>query len=181
MSNGKIDREKEGRLPVERLRELLSYDPATGHFVWLVSTSRRVRVGSRAGYRQPDGQRIIRIDTDPYVAHRLAWLYMTGEWPRSLIDHENMDRDDNRWSNLRQATKSLNGANKGPPSNNTSGFKGVVRVKGYYVRERADAWKAEITVNMRHRHIGYFRTPELAAAVYAEAAKRFFGEFARAG
>lgn len=178
--NGKIDREKEGRLLIGRLREILTYDSITGDFTWLISTSSRVRVGARAGYRQPDGQRIIRIDTYPYVAHRLAWFYMTGEWPEHLVDHENMDRDDNRWSNLRAATKSLNGANKGPPSNNTSGFKGVTLVKGYYVREGADAWKAEITVNMKRRHIGYFRTPEQAAAAYGRVAVEVFGEFARA-
>jgi hypothetical protein len=60
-----------------------------------------------------------------YREHRLAWLYMTGEWPTHEIDHINGDRVDNRFCNLREATASENRWNSRKRVNNTSGYKGV--------------------------------------------------------
>ena len=65
--------------------------------------------------------------SEQYSAHRLARLYQTGWWPPAHIDHVNLDKADNRWSNLRAATRSLNGANRFRQANNSSGFKGVHR------------------------------------------------------
>lgn len=179
MTNGKIDRAKEATLTADQLRAVLSYDPATGFFTWLFGSVNKVRAGARAGYRQPDGQRVIRIRTISYVAHRLAWLYVTGEWPKDLVDHKNMDRDDNRWDNLRAATKGQNGANRGPQTNNKSGHKGVYLVRNYYVSTGDDAWKAEIMIDQKHHHIGYYRTAGEAISAHAEKARELFGEFAR--
>lgn len=179
MTNGKIDRAKEATLTADQLRTVLGYDPGTGFFTWLVGSVNKVRAGAKAGYRQPDGQRVIRIRTISYVAHRLAWLYVTGEWPKNLVDHRNMDRDDNRWENLRSATKGQNGANRGPQANNAHGHKGVYLVPKYYVSTGEDAWKASTMINGKHNHIGYYRTIEEAIAAHAEKSKELFGEFAR--
>jgi hypothetical protein len=157
---------------VERLRELLDYDPLTGVFIWLVSPSRNTPAGSVAGANS-EGYRLIRVDGGRYKGHQLAWLYMTGEWPPSRIDHEDTNRGNNIWTNLRLATNSQNKANMGKRADNTSGFKGV----RWYPTTRK--WAAQIGHQGKTKNLGYFTTPEQAHAAYCSAAQRLFGEFAR--
>jgi hypothetical protein len=99
------------KLIAERLREVLNYDQHTGVFTWRVSPSNNVRVGARAGNVDTQGYRLISVDAKLYRANRLAWLYMTGEWPLTPLDHINCVRDDERWANLRPATVRQNNAN----------------------------------------------------------------------
>jgi hypothetical protein len=160
-------------LKAERLREVLSYDPATGIFTRLVNTG-NVHEGDPAGcINKSLGYAMITIDYKRYYAHRLAWLYMTGEWPAAQIDHINMDRADNRWDNLRLATKSQNMSNRGAQSNNTSGIKGVdwdrARIK----------WRAQICASGRRVCLGRFDTREEAQAAYVIAVEKYHGGFAR--
>jgi HNH endonuclease len=99
-------------LTQERLRSLLDYDPATGAFTWLVDRRGRfARKGARAGTINGNGYRQISIDCVIYPCARLAVLWMTGRWPKRLVDHHNRDKIDDRWDNLRPATYSQNGAN----------------------------------------------------------------------
>jgi hypothetical protein len=84
-----------------------------------------------------------------------------------------MDRADNRWANLRMATRAQNKANTRPCAANTSGVKGV------HWHKSAHKWRARIKVNGKRRHLGFFCTPESAAAAYAAAAEKYFGEFSR--
>ena len=107
------------------LRRLLSYDPKTGDFRWRVSRGGGVRAGDLAGTLHSGGYWQIYVNNRLYLAHRLAWLYVYGKWPDKGIDHKNGIRTDNRICNLREATASQNGANKGRLTRNTSGFKGV--------------------------------------------------------
>lgn len=164
----------------ERLKELLHYDPETGIFTWLVMNSRRIKVGSVAGCisvtkrkNMSDHPRImIGVDGHRILAHRLAWLYMTGEWPKEQIDHKNLNSTDNKWSNLREATNAQNAANNKKRATNTSGFKGVHLNKfGKY--------EAYITINYKKTHLGNHSTAEAAYAAYCEAARELHGEFAR--
>lgn len=162
-------------LTVERLRNLLQYTPETGVFVWLMKTTNRIRIGETAGSTTGENYRKIQINGKNYGAHRLAWLYMTGEWPPHEVDHRDNKRSNNCWDNLRSATHSLNQANALRPRNNTSGFKGVSLVK------HTNRWRARIRANNRTFHLGCFATAKGAHAAYVEAAKRFFGEFASGG
>lgn len=161
-------------LTVERLHDVLRYDPATGVFTWLISPAQNTRVGSVAGATS-GGYRLIRVDGRRYKAHRLAWFYMTGEWPLSRIDHKDTNRGNNIWTNLRLATNSQNKANMGKRADNKSGYKGV----RWY--EQTKKWNAQIRCQGKNRNLGYFTDPEKAHAAYCEAAVKLFGEFARAG
>lgn len=164
-------------LTQQRLKELVSYNPATGEFVWIGMESKKacVLIGKRAGtFHKKSGYWKICIDRRIYKAARLAWLYMTGEWPSGDIDHEDTNRSNDTWSNLRDATNAQNHWNTKKRTTNTSGFKGVTwdSARG--------KWQARITVNYKMIHLGRFATAEEAAAAYWSAATKNFGEFARA-
>ncbi len=161
-------------LTAERLREAMHYSPATGVFTRRIRTANCVKVGDVAGSLTGEGYSHISIYWRRYRAHRLAWLYMTGEWPKSDIDHINLDRADNRWCNLREATLSQNKANNGMYKNNKSGFKGVV----WHKRDRK--WCSSIRINKKLIHLGSFDCPATAHKAYIEASATLFGEFARA-
>ena len=160
-------------LTQERVREIFDYDPHTGSIKWRLPSSRRVHVGDEAGTVSL-GYRRVNIDHHFYLAHPLAWLWMTGEWPKGEIDHVNLDRADNRWCNLRAATRSQNLANVMARINNSCGIKGVWWHKG------AGKWTSQIQVDGTAIHLGLFGTKEAAHVAYAEAAKEHFGDFARA-
>lgn len=157
-------------LTVGILRQLLDYDPATGVFTWKV-TRPRATAGSVAGSISEKGYRIIGLCGRLYKAHRLAWLYMRGEWPVDQIDHINGIKDDNRIANLRDVTNRVNAQNlKGPRSDNTSGFLGVRSQK----TPKARKWTAKIVVDGRHVHLGYFPTPVAAHEAYLSVRRRFY-------
>jgi hypothetical protein len=157
----------------EELVLLLSYDPNTGQFRWRISKGGRAHEGDVAGTVLPSGYRRIKIDDRRYYSHRLAWLYVTGEWPAAEIDHINCDPGDNRWGNLRLATSSQNKANSRKRADNTSGLKGVT----WDGRNRK--WQAQIMAGGRRRSLGYFADPAAAHAAYVAAATKTFGDFAR--
>lgn len=156
-------------LTLERLVEVLKYDPATGTFVRISGPC----AGKVAGTVQKNGYIRIRVDGKLYYGHRLAWLYMTGEWPNDEIDHVDMDRANNSFANLREASGSENKHNRRKYRNNTSGFKGVSWDK------HNGRWLAYIGLNYKKRSIGLFKTPEEAAKAYHEAARKLHGDFAR--
>jgi hypothetical protein len=160
-------------LSADRLRSLLSYDPLTGIFRWLVARRNWVTPGEQAGYTALNGYVSLQLCGTRYAAHRLAWLYMTGEWPRGQLDHVNANRSDNRWGNLREADGSQNQANRRRAINNTSGFKGV--------SQRVDdaKWVAQIKVRGRSIYLGRYETPREAHDAYRTAAVEHWGAFAR--
>lgn len=154
------------------LESLLLYDPEAGHFAWRQQRGNRIKVGSRAGAINTEGYVIIRVDRIEHRAHRLAFLFMTGETP-AIIDHINGNRADNRFSNLRAATPLINSINCKMRKTNTSGHKGVSFFKA------SGRWQASIRVNRKRLHLGLFETPELAGEAYRAAAKQHFGTYAR--
>jgi len=155
-------------ITLERLREVLEYNPESGVWVWVGRTGNKSKPGKIAGSLDNNGYVVIRIDRAIYKAHRLAWLFMTGEWPRSTVDHINLEHADNRWVNLREATYSQNNANRGPRSDCKSGVKGVTR------SANGKRWVAHAF----NEHIGTFDTIEQARDAYQKYAKQKQGEFA---
>lgn len=151
-------------LTAARVRHLINYNPKTGLFTWNAKR-RRCTPGAKAGCRMKNGYIIIRLDNALYLAHRLAWLYMTGAWPAHQIDHVNGDRADNRFSNLREATNIENAHNRHKRRNNKSGYTGV--------RAESKRWLAEIKVNYKTIRLGLFDTPEEASRAYQDARKTY--------
>lgn len=152
-------------LTTERLRELLHYDPESGDFSWRASDGGRV-AGRPVGSKNAFGYLRIRVDGRRYMAHRLAWLHVHGEWPEGEIDHRNRVKDDNRIANLRPVSRSENMQNRvHARRDNKSGFLGAQRARG--------AWMARITVDGKERRFGHFATPQQAHEAYLAAKAKF--------
>lgn len=149
-----------GILTQKYLKECVHYNPKTGVFTWKErprehfkndSTAKgwnTRRSGTKAGNLHEYWQ--IRINYMYYYHHRLAFLYMTGKWPKDQVDHINHDRADNRWINLREATGQENHKNEIFRKTNTSGFTGVSHCKRY------NKWTTRIMVNGKYKNLGYF-------------------------
>ncbi len=175
--------EAKNDLTAEYVRSILDYDPKTGEFRWKVRPDKSARVNTRwagriAGtIKNMNGKlyRVITIDFVKYMAHRLAWLYVKGEWPDGDLDHRDCEGLHNAFVNLRPATSTDNGANKRMSRRNTVGYKGVDW------RPEKGKYRASMQRNRQWKFLGYFDTPEQAHAAYVAAAKKFHGEFARAG
>jgi hypothetical protein len=156
----------------------------TGEFKWLplpecwFATLRSYSIyhsrncGKIAGNVKPTGYRLIFFRGKSYKAHRLAWLYMTGNQPQGEIDHIDGNRDNNTWGNLREVTKSQNCFNRSNRVNSKSKYKGVYRHSG-------GKYQATITVEGKRTHLGTFETEIEAAVKYNEAALIHHGEHAR--
>lgn len=155
------------RLTQARLHEVLHYDPETGIFTWKVGTARG-KIGARAGVLSPVGYRYMSIDAKRYLAHRLAWFYVHGTWPKAQTDHINGKPDDNRLANLREATAKQNSQNARRKVGK-SGFRGV--------RKHGSKYEASIIARNRRYPLGRFDTAEEAYEAYCEAAKRLHGAF----
>ena len=133
-------------------------------FTRLVRTNQKSEVGDAAGVVDSGGYLLIGVCRERHRAHRLAVLYMTGEWPAETVDHINGNRTDNRWANLRSVPRELNAQNI-RDSRNHRGLMGVFQAKG------RKAFFAAISVNGKAKYLGSFRTPEEAHEAYL-AAKR---------
>ena len=158
---------------IESIKRALTYEPATGYFIWAEKVARKVVVGSRAGRLTPSGYRRVGIYGREFAEHRLAWLFVYGVEPPNEVDHINGVRNDNRIVNLRLATRAENGRNVGPRPSNQLGLKGV-----YWNLEKGK-FQARITVDGKNLYLGRYLTAEEAAAAHDRAAVEHHGTFAR--
>lgn len=150
-------------LTAERLREVLAYDPETGIFRWKVSRPNGVKPGNIAGTSHKDGYRYIKVLGSNWKAHRLAWLYVYGEWPKDVIDHINGESSDNRIANLRDVDRVVNAQNqrRAHKSNKSTGLIGAAKNWGQF--------RAGIRIGGKMKHLGNFKTPEEAHQAYLTA------------
>lgn len=157
---------------VGRVRQLLDYNPESGAFLWKIATSSKNPVGSVAGVVNNAGYRLISIDGKKYLAHRLAWLYVHGVWPKGDIDHINRDKLDNRLINLREATRTQNNVNSKVRSDNTSGYRGVT-----WHRD-SQKWRVTVHLNKKQYQVGMFESLEEAVEAQKAAQSKLHKEFA---
>lgn len=160
------------RISLNELKEVLHYEPKTGIWTWLKRISIRITVGKSAGSGKKDDYVRIRIYNQNYQAHVLAWFYMTGEWPKKLIDHKDKKKDNNIWDNLRAASKKENAGNTKMFKTNTSGYRGV------YFNKINKNWNVSITIARIKVNQGTYDCKHKAAHAYNVAALNHFGEFA---
>lgn len=157
----------------EELMSRLSYDRDSGVFIWTkVSPQKNWTLGKSPTCVSPNGYLLIRVQGKNYLAHRLAWLFVHGEWPTHHIDHKNRDKLDNRIGNLRECTQGQNQHNQVKRKQNKSGWKGVSWSK------EKEKWKAQICLNKKNKSLGYFDDVKEAAEAYIFAALELHGEYA---
>ena len=161
-------------LTADFVRSVLDYDPATGALSWKRSSDRHNPFkGKTINFISSRGYIICRICGRNYKAHRVIWFMMTSAWPADQIDHISGVRNDNRWTNLREATRSENCRNAKVRNTNTSGRKGV----NWNIKSKK--WEASISLNGKRKYLGGFDDIVDAAAAYENAATELFGEFKR--
>jgi hypothetical protein len=156
-----------------RVREAIDYDPETGICTRRYDPSKPKEwntrwASKRAGKVDPKGYRVICIDYVDIEEHRIIWAWMTGEWPVATVDHENLDKSDNRWNNLREATKSEQQHNRAARKDNATGLKGVTALKnGRFMARRGQIF------------LGNFIDAQEAHEAYCKYAKEHHGAFFR--
>ena len=153
-----------------QLKQYIQYAPDTGIFTRIRSPYKG-RLGIIKTCANSDGYFVICILGQTYLAHRIAWCLLHGEWPKNQLDHINGDRIDNRLVNLREANNLENCRNSGIRITNTSGFKGV----GYH--KASGKWRAQISINGKRICLGLYITAEEAGKVYEAQAKLHHGAF----
>ncbi len=147
----------------ERLVELLEYKETLGDFIWKVNKA-RAKAGDIAGYSRTDKYKLIKIDGQSYLVHRLVWLYVYGEWPMFQIDHIDRDPANNKIDNLRDVTQSVNQRNIGLRRNNKSGYTGICW------QPRDNKWQVHIRTGVNKvKSIGQYTELEEAVMVRKQA------------
>lgn len=150
------------------LKDRFVYSPETGIFSYTEHTKKKFK---KIGTTTKLGYIRIHIGNKLYLAHRLAWLYMTGNYPIMDIDHINRIPNDNRWCNLREATDMQNSTNTGVRKNSKSGFKCV------YWCNRDKRWIATGTLNGKKHSLGRYDNPYSARDAYEKFSKENHGDF----
>lgn len=147
----------------EFVARILAYDAASGDFSWKESRNGRALKGGVAGSLNQDGYIAIRIDGIAYLAHRLAFLFMTGAMPTDHVDHINGERADNRWKNLRAVSREVNAQNqRRAAKRNKSGRLGVILTD-------SGRFRAQIASRGQTYSLGTFSCPDAAHRAYVDA------------
>lgn len=150
----------------ENIKEALIYNPDNGKFYWGITPSSKKTKGEEAGHIDCGGYIVIQYKYKYYKAHRLAWYFIYGEWPRKQIDHINGNRKDNRIINLRLVTPRENSQNR---QRHRDG-----KLPGIIYRERLNKWEARIGKGSKYqKSLGVYNTREKAYQAYLDAQKEY--------
>ena len=157
----------------DELKALLHYDPPTGMFRWRYARRNKSLPWDVAGSVLKQGYVQITVNGERHVAHRLAWIYMTGKEPPEQIDHIDLDKSNNSWCNLRAADNTTNHWNEAIRSTNKSGHKGV------WWHRQSGKWEAAVRVNGKQHTVGRYERIEDAVKAVKQYREQHHGEYAR--
>jgi hypothetical protein len=157
-------------LTQDELKQYLHYEPSTGQFT-RIKKVRGANLGEIAGGINKVGYNVISVKHKLYYAHRLAWLYMNGEWPNPHIDHINRVKHDNRFCNLRECNDLQNHKNSNKHRDNVSGYIGVSWCK------EKKKWLAKATLDGKQKFLGRYDDISLAVQARHEFCKENYGAF----
>lgn len=163
------------KITQEEIKELLSYDEKTGFFTWIAPTKGNRIKGARAGFQHSNGYRYIRLKGKDRYEHRLVFLYVTATYPKNEVDHINRNKNDNRFCNLREATRAENVRNVESRKDNSSGTSGVhwcnthrkwivqvqvngKRIKGQFKSKEEAVEHRNTLVKEKHGVFGFIKT-----------------------
>lgn len=153
------------KLTAERLRALVIYDPETGVFTHRAAR-KKIRVGEIAGtVDKQSGYALLCIDRRRYYGHRLAFLYMTGKWPKHMVDHRDGNRSNNAFVNLRDASRTINQQNRRSATvGSASGLLGAFK--------KRNKWESRIRTGGHIVPLGVFDTALQAHKAYVTAKRQ---------
>ena len=145
----------------KRLHELFIYNFETGELINRINNKHRL-AGERAGSIDRHGYRRIYIDRKIYAEHRIIWSWVHGYLsPSHLIDHINLNKQDNRLANLRIVSASENNRNTILSRVNKTGYRGVTQIRS------ANKYQARIRSNGKNKHLGIYETALEAFRAYS--------------
>jgi len=160
-------------ISLERLRYILDYNSKSGKFIAKIGRQGRTKGAIAGGRAKGEPYWKIRLDGRQYYAHRLAWFWNTGSWPKEQIDHIDNDPTNNRFENLREATHAENRWNSRRRPTSSSPYKGVAK--------SGTKWVSSIKRNGAYTYLGTFDTADEAHSAYCQAGRDLHGEFFNAG
>jgi hypothetical protein len=157
-----------------QLLNLIIYIPEAGRLFWRANGPEAGHLQAGDGTRKREPRWRVTLDGHNYSRAKVAWFYMTGTWPTHDVDHRDTDSLNDKWVNLRAATRSQQQANTRCYKSNKFGLKGVHR------REtKIRPYRAMIQKDGHRISLGAFETEAAAFAAYTAAATQLHGEFAR--
>lgn len=160
-----------------KLLRTLDYNTITGIFTWKIRPCRNstAQVGDIAGTLRRDGYVLLSFNKKRYFAHRLAWFYVTGNWPINTVDHKDSRKNHNWFSNLREATRNEQEHNQVLRVTNTSGVKGISWSK------HAKKWHSYIWLNGKRIYSEHFINKDDAILAVESARINYHKDFANNG
>jgi len=164
-------------LTKEFVTSRVTYDPQTGIFLWNYRSdlnSPRACASWNAQYAGREAGSFSKkygyIELLATFAHRVAFVLMTGNLPKNVVDHINGDKTDNRWCNLRDVSSRANAENRRSTAPHRALPLGVTAPSR--LAHQKNPYRAVIRISGRSAHIGYFPTPEEAHQAYLEVKRR---------
>ena len=168
---------------VKYLNECFLYEKSTGRLFWRRRPKHHFDsevgykifnkrwAGTEAFHTSQRGYRFGTLDGKYCAAHRVIWKLMTGKEPPPIIDHRDQKKGNNRWGNLRAATKPQNCINRKPSPFNSTGYGGV------HKHRNKNRWVAQLGCRGKKRYLGIFDSPKKARTAWLAAAQAIYGEF----
>lgn len=150
-----INRAKELLLQHNELIKMLYYDKDSGIFTWIVNRGKTTKVGDIAGTLTKRKYIRIKINSIGYLAHRLAWFYVTGSWPENQIDHKDTIKYHNWFDNLRNVTNTQNKQNQQTAQSNNNSESNMC---GVTYRKDNKKWRVCLRIDRKLLHFGHFNT-----------------------